>query len=178
MKNKAAGILVTLLFVAVAARVGAREHELLVEFEGATGVDPVGSFAGTANANGAFPDVVQNIVRGVSPAGSAWRIGDLRAAVDADGRITVRASGLVLAGGNRIGQSLQLRVGATLICEATAPFVQRSTDNLVTLDLNGDFRIDDTLSPVPSECLSPVLLIRANGNGAWLAAAIAKPGRF
>jgi len=41
----------------------------------------------------------------------------------------------------------------------------------VPLDANGDFRIDDVLDSVPSECASPVLLIRNTG-GAWFAAGI------
>ena len=38
--------------------------------------------------------------------------------------------------------------------------------------LVGDFRIDDTLNPAPSECASPVLLIRTSSNGTWFAAGI------
>jgi hypothetical protein len=38
--------------------------------------------------------------------------------------------------------------------------------------ISGDFRIDDVLTTVPSECPSPVLLIRNQG-GAWFAAGIA-----
>jgi len=63
-----------------------------------------------------------------------------------------------------------------LICEAAAPFVERNTDQGgVPLDANGDFRIDDTLNPMPSDCPSPVLLIRNTG-GVWFAAGIPKLG--
>jgi hypothetical protein len=41
----------------------------------------------------------------------------------------------------------------------------------VPLQQNGDFVIDDVLTPVPSTCASPVLLIR-NVAGTWFAAGI------
>ena len=59
-----------------------------------------------------------------------------------------------------------------MICEAAAPFTLRIT-GLVPLEANGDFRIDNQLDPAPTECASPVLLIR-NPNGAWFAAGIRK----
>jgi hypothetical protein len=117
-----------------------------------------------------------NIVRGVSPGAGPWRIADLKATVDLDGRIKVRGRGLLLASGNSIGQNANQSVFATLICEAAAPFVLRNTDLAgVALAPNGDFRIDDTLDPAPSECPSPVLLIRNTG-GVWFAAGIPVAG--
>jgi hypothetical protein len=153
------------------AHVSARAEDLLAKFDGGIGTSPVGSLLG-ANPDGSFQNVTQNVVRGVKPAGGAWRIADLNAHVEANGRITVKGRGLVLAGGDRIGQSLQLSVGATLICEAAAPFVEHVTATSTKLDINGDFRIDDDLLPVPTECASPVLLIRSNGDGPWLAAGV------
>ena len=82
---------------------------------------------------------------------------------------------MLLASGNRIGQNGNQSVFATLICEAAAPFIERSTAPTgVPLNQNGDFRIDDVLSPVPNGCASPVLLIR-NLPGAWFAAGIVAP---
>ncbi len=103
-----------------------------------------------------------------------WRIGNLRAAVDSDGQLTVKGRGLLLAGGNFIGQTAGQSVFATLICESAVPFVERNTSlNGVRLEPNGDFRIDDTLNPPPPpECPSPVLLIRTTFDGAWFAAGI------
>jgi len=79
----------------------------------------------------------------------------------------------LLAGGNNIGLNANQSVFATLICEAAAPFVQHSTAATgVPLAADGDFRIDDVLSPPPpTPCASPVLLIR-NLGGAWFAAGI------
>lgn len=163
-----------MLFVlGAAAQAGAQPPNLIAEFEGAIGVSPVSGGAGTANADGTLPNVRTNVVRGVNPGGLPWTIAGLRADVDVDGRIEVRGRGLLLAGGNGVGTTGNQRVFATLICEAAAPFVERSTSSTVPLAPNGDFLIDDTLSPVPDECPSPVLLIR-NAGGAWFAAGIPK----
>ena len=89
---------------------------------------PVSNVAGTANPDGSFPNVIRNIVRGVNPAGQIWVISDFRADVKADGRIRVDGRGLLLGGGNTIGTNGNASVFATLICEATAPFTQFSTN--------------------------------------------------
>jgi len=147
----------------------------LVKFEGGIGVHPVSNIAGTPNADGTFPNVTRNIVRGVNPAGQIWVIADLRANVKADGSIKVDGRGLLLAGGNSVGGNANASVFATLICEPTTGFVERNTDLAgVPLAPNGDFRIDDVLSPAPQGCASPVLLIRNAGNRTWFAAGIPK----
>lgn len=163
---------VMLLALGIVGQVSAHERDFLARFEGGIGVIPVSNGAGAANADGTLPNARLNVVRGVSPGAGPWRIADLRASVDLYGRIKVRGRGLLLASGNRIGQNANQKVFATLICEAAAPFVARNTDLAgVALAPNGDFRIDDTLDPVPSECPSPVLLIR-NTEGVWFAAGI------
>jgi hypothetical protein len=145
----------------------ASADDTLVKFKGGIGVIPVSAGVGTA----ATAEVVnRNIVRGVQPPGQIWRIGDLQATIRNNGRISVRGKGLLLAGGNAIGSNAGQTVIATLICEATAPFTLRSTSATgVPLQPNGDFQIDDVLTPAPSGCASPVLLIR-NLAGAWFAA--------
>ena len=150
--------------------------DTLVEFKGGIAVIPVSSAAGNANANGTFPDVNRNVVRGVNPPGQVWRIDDLKAKVKTDGSITVDGKGLLLAGGNGIGTNANASVFATLICEATAPFtLSNTTLTGVALAINGDFHIDDALSPAPpAQCASPVLLIRNAANQAWFAAGILK----
>jgi len=149
--------------------------DALVRFEGGIGVRPVSNVSGTANADGSFPNVTRNVVRGVNPAGQLWVIADLRARVKVDGTIKVDGRGLLLAGGNNIGTNANASVFATLICETASPFVERNTDATgVPLEPNGDFRIDDILSPAPNGCASPVLLIRNAANRAWFAAGIQK----
>ncbi len=141
----------------------------LVRFKGGIGVLPVSSGVGTA----ATAEVVnRNIVRGVQPAGQIWVIADLKADVKDDGSITVDGRGLLLGGGNNIGTNANQSVRATLIClGAVAPF---PSSGLVPLEPNGDFRIDDVLTPAPpNPCPTPVLLI-LNPAGAWFAAGIPK----
>lgn len=165
-----------LAVVGCVGAVGAQARGLLVRFDGGIGVIPAANGAGPANLDGTLPNVKLNVVRGVQPGGGPWRIADLKADVDADGHIKVRGRGLLLASGNSIGQNANQSVFATLICEPAAPFIERSTAAIgVPLDANGDFRIDDVLNPAPSDCASPVLLIR-NTAGVWFAAGIPVQG--
>src|SRR6266446_7015535 len=114
-------------------------RDSLVRFEGGIGVHPVSNVAGAVNADGSFPDVTRNVVRGVNPAGQLWVIANLRADVKTDGSIRVEGKGLLLAGGNGIGTNANAKVFATLICEANAPFIERNTAAAgVALEANGD----------------------------------------
>ena len=157
------------------AAFSAHADDRLVRFDGGIGVIPVSSGQGTA----ATATVVnRNIVRGVQPPGQLWVISSLKADVRTDGSIRVDGRGLLLAGGNAIGTNANQSVRATLICDtaivapATTPPLFETA--LVPLEANGDFRIDDVLTPAPpAECASPVLLIR-NPAGAWFAAGIVK----
>jgi hypothetical protein len=165
-----------LLATVALAPLSAVADELLVKFDGGIGVDPVSTAT------------TPNIVRGVQPPGLAWAIADLKAEVMVDGRIKADGRGLVFAGGNTIGTALavtptggttaSLKVFATLICENVPTFVQRNTNLAgVPLAANGDFTIDDVLSPPPprSSCATPVLLIRSTTGGLnWFAAGIQK----
>ena len=161
-----------LLSLACAASFAAGADDSLVEFKGGIGVIPVSSATGTA-ATSALAN--RNIVRGVQPSGQPWVIEDLRADVSATGHVAVDGRALLIAGGNLVATNANARVFATLVCEASAPFVERSTDlGGVALDASGDFRIDDVLVPAPVDCASPVLLIRNAANGTWFAAGIVK----
>jgi hypothetical protein len=176
--KKVAAILLALGIVGpvgVYAHDSGHDRDFLARFEGGIGVIPVSNGAGAANPDGTFPNVKLNIVRGVSPGAGPWRIADLRADIDIYGRIKVRGRGLLLASSNSIGQNANQSVFATLICEAAGPFVEHNTTVSVPLEPNGDFRIDDKLDSVPSDCPSPVLLIRNTG-GVWFAAGIPKLG--
>jgi len=177
MIKKAVVLLVALGLVGPVAYAqnSAHERDFLARFEGGIGVIPVSNGAGPANPDGTFPNVKLNIVRGVPPGAGPWRIADLRADIDVNGRIKVRGRGLLLASSNSIGQNANQSVFATLICEAAAPFVEHNTTVSVPLEPNGDFRIDDSLSSVPSDCPSPVLLIRNKGC-VWFAAGVPKLG--
>jgi len=162
------------LFLALVAPL-AVANDSLVRFKGGIGVIPVSSGVAippTLATATTVESVNRNIVRTVQPPGQIWVIADLRADVTTDGRIKVRGRGLLLGGGNGIGTNANQSVFATLICEAAAPFMLRNTTlSGVPLEANGDFRIDDVLTPAPADCASPVLLIR-NVGGAWFAAGI------
>lgn len=162
------------LFLALAAPF-AVANDSLVKFKGGIGVIPVSSGVSinpTPQTAATVESVNRNIVRTVQPPGQPWVIADLKADVKTDGRIKVSGRGLLLGGGNGIGTNANQSVFATLICEAAAPFTLRNTTLTgVPLDANGDFRIDDVLTPAPAECASPVLLIR-NVGGTWFAAGI------
>lgn len=138
----------------------AMADERLVRFQGGIGLIPVSA------------PTVPNTVRGVPPGGQPWVIEDLRADIRTDATIKVDGRGLLLAGGNAIGTNANARVFATLFCGT----VEHNTNVAgVPLEANGDFRIDDVLTPPPpSECASPVLLIRTANGGRWFAAGIPK----
>ena len=160
------------LTLGIGCSFAATGDDSLVKFKGGIGVIPVSVAAGVANADGTFPSVSRNVVRGINPPGQIWVIADLRADISVDGHIRVDGKGLLLAGGNAIGGTGGQSVFATLICEAAAPFTLHNTTLTgVPLEPDGDFQIDDVLTPAPSECASPVLLIR-NVAGAWFAAGI------
>jgi hypothetical protein len=163
-----------LLFLGIIYPLSGSAEDLLATFKGGIGVIPVSSGAGL-NADGTAPNVNRNVVRGVNPAGQIWVINKLDATVGTDGHITVDGKGLILGGGNNAGRAAGQSVFATLICEAAAPFIERST-NLTGVPLapNGDFKIDDMLSPAPVDCASPMLLIRNAAGLAWFAVGILK----
>ena len=174
-------VIAALAFAAMATSAGS--SNTLVRFRGGIGVQPLNSGVGT---DATATTVSRNIVRGVQPAGAPWVIDDFEASVKADGRIRAEGRGLLFAGGNTTGTAFTitpaggtatLNVFATLICENLAPFVERSTGP-VPLAGDGDFRIDDVLSPPPpASCATPVLLIRAEGGtGPWFAAGIQSLG--
>ncbi len=130
-----------------------------LRFQGGIGVIPVSN----VNASGVG---TANVVLGVPPGGQPWVIKRLTAKVK-DGRISVEGRGLLLAGGNGIGTNGGQSVEARLFCGGVA-----HDTGTVPLEADGDFHIDDQLSPAPpSPCDSPVLLI-VSANGRWFAAGI------
>jgi len=177
------------LLMSAVASAAAQNEGTTIRFKGGIGVIPVsagvvdnGTATGATTAAPVASDVTRNIVRGVQPAGQIWVIDDLDAKVRANGRITVEGKGLILGGGNNAGRAAGQSVFATLICQATPPFTESSTNLAgVLLPTNGDFKIDDQLQPPPPAiCASPMLLIRnaavnpVTGN-VWFAVGIFRP---
>ena len=143
--------------------------DTLARFKGGIGVIPVSSGVGTA----ATAEVVnRNIVRTVQPAGQPWVIRDLDATVKTDGSIQVRGRGLLIAGSNNIGTTVGASVFASLLCAVTATTFSEHDTGAVLLAPNGNFVINDLLSPAPGACTNPTLLIRNSANSAWFAAGI------
>ena len=90
-------------------------------------------------------------VFGVPAAGQIWVIRDLQAEVRVDGRIQIDGRGLLLGAGNGIGSNANASVFATLVC-ANDGNIQHSTSAAgVPLEVNGDFRIQDSLLPAPPD---------------------------
>jgi hypothetical protein len=139
--------------------VSAAERDTLVNFQGGIGATPARLSAGVFVANDVF---------GVNPGGRPWVIRELEAAVKTDGDIKVKGKGLILGGGDNVGTSGSgQQVQARLFCDGIA-----HNSGLVPLAPNGDFEIDDVLSPLPpNPCTAPVLLIVSAG-GSWFAAGI------
>jgi hypothetical protein len=167
-KNYFVPTFVFLIVVFFASAVFA-DDDTLVKFKGGIGVHAVSNVAGAANPDGTFPNVTRNVVHGVNPAGQIWVIRDLEAEVKTNGDIEVKGKGLILGGGNNVGTSgTGQQVRARLFCGGVA-----HDSGLVPLALNGDFNIDDVLSPFPppNPCNNPVLLIVSAG-GNWFAAGI------
>jgi hypothetical protein len=169
-------LLVTAPLLALVALtpVRATGDDSLVRFDGGIGVDPVSGIASGAPA--------LNVVRGVPPGGFPWVIRRLRAEVQTGGQIHLEGRGLLLAGGNVLGTNGGQKVLGILFCGAPGAAgsqgsaTAHSTDPAgVALDVNGDFRIDDVLTPTPpNPCDSPVLLIATPGTPHWFAAGIPK----
>jgi hypothetical protein len=167
---KKIGMLIALVFVmgAIAQSVLAQnldtqtqnlDRQNLVRFSGGIGDIPTGSIATT--------------VRGVAAAGQIWVIRDLAADVRQNGSIRLDGRGLLLGSGDAVASNGNASVFATLFCANDGNVQHSSNPAGVALDVNGDFRIDDTLSPAPpNPCTSPVLLIRVTGPGSWFAAGI------
>jgi len=170
MKKKLSLGFVLVGIVALAA-FGYEGERSLVRFHGAIGVDPISNVV----VNGTTTTVSPNVVRGISPSGQIWRISDLDANVSLDGRIRVHGRGLLLGGGNSIGTNGGQSVFATLFCGPAATATASSSDLAgVALDEDGNFTINDGLSPAPpTSCETPVLLIRTTGGARpWFAAGI------
>ena len=126
--------------------------------------------------NGGIGDITtgsaDTSVFGVLAAGQIWVIRDLQAQVKVGGLIQVDGRGLLLGAGNTIGSNADASVFATLFCANDGDVAHSTNAAGVPLQVNGDFSIQDSLSPAPPDtCTSPVLLIRSTG-GSWFAAGI------
>jgi hypothetical protein len=165
-----ARVLLVILLTLAAAGIAAAQDTTDLVFKGGIGVQPVSGVSATGAAN-------LNVVRGVSPAGP-WRISSLVVDVSPNGHIIAVGRGLLLAAGNGIGTNGGQKVHVTLFCGPAATATAHSSNAAgVALQPNGDFAIEDVLSPLPPvSCTTPVLLVR-NAGGLWFAAGIQQLGQ-
>jgi hypothetical protein len=154
---KKISMLIAVLFLGAMAQSALAQN--LVEFNGGIGDITTGS--------------TDTTVLGVAAAGQIWVIRDLQAEVKVGGRIQVDGRGLLLGAGNAIGSNAGASVFATLFCANDGNVPHSTSAAGVPLQVNGDFLIQDSLSPAPPDtCTSPVLLIRVTDGGTWFAAGI------
>jgi hypothetical protein len=133
--------------------------QALARFDGGIGETPVSNVT------------TPNTVLGIGPGGQPWVISSLHATVDDAGNVRADGRGLLLAGGNGIGTNGNQSVKVIFFCNGVR---SDSTATGVPLEANGDFRIDDQLTPVPiGPCNTSTLLITNVGNR-WFAAGIPK----
>ena len=108
-------------------------------------------------------------VRGVGGGGAPWVVAEGEAELDSDGDLEVEVEGLLFTGGPKDGTTgLVTMVAASLTCEGTPNVV--ATTGLVPLSAAGDAEIEENVA-LPSSCVGPIILIRANTiTGPWIAA--------
>jgi hypothetical protein len=101
---------------------------------------------------------------GVPPAGAPWTVANSKVRIRSD-RVRVRAKGLLLI--NTGNPALDGTIGpvrmvvAAVFCNDTQDGTAAFTSAPVTLDPDGDFRVDEDLTtPLPSPCLAPGVLVR------------------
>lgn len=154
---------------------GARANDTLLKFNGGIGVIPGSAVVQQAGTPlGSEGPVKPNIVRGFFPSPQPWRITSLKATVKTDGHISLSGTGLLLAGGDKIGTTAGVSVRATVVC-GTSPLdtTDHETTSIVQLSLEGDFAFDELLdSPDLTTCKNPTLVIFNPFTAQWLAAGI------
>jgi hypothetical protein len=173
MKLRKISMLITVVLV-----MGAIAQSALAQTQSAQNAQSVQTRQNLVRFSGGIGDITtgstDTTVRGVTAAGQIWVIRDLAADVKQDGSIRVDGRGLLLGAGDAIGSNGNASVFATLFCANDGNVQHSSNPAGVALDVDGDFRINDTLSPAPpNTCDSPVLLIRVT-TGSWFAAGIPK----
>src|SRR5262245_52002571 len=122
-----------------------------------------------------------NLVGNIPGGGQPWSTLDGRANVDlAAGRIDFEVRGLVLAGGNTIGNPGAINlVKGTLVCDAGTGAQQVVDTPLVPLDARGDAEFSGPVGPIPATCTpnNTVFLVRIAADR-WIAnGAVRIPGK-
>ena len=110
-------------------------------------------------------------IRGVAPGAVPWALARGSSRLDANGRLSVVVSGLVITGTN---SGLDGTTGpvtsvvASLSCDGSTPTIENTAP--VPLSAQGDASIKQAVT-LPAICEAPIVLVLANGSsGPWIAA--------
>jgi hypothetical protein len=110
-------------------------------------------------------------IRGVVPGAVPWALTQGATRVSSAGRLSLHVEGLVITGtGTHLDGTTGpvTKVVASLTCDGATPAIVST--GAVPLSAGGDARIDQRVA-VPSPCLAPIVLVRANSSsGPWIAA--------
>ena len=121
-----------------------------------------------------------NLVGNIPGGGQPWSTLDGRANVELAGsRIEFEVRGLVLAGGNTVGNPGAINmVKGTLVCDAGTPAQVIVDTPLVPLNARGDAEFSGAVTPIPASCTpnNTVFLVRIAADR-WIAnGAVRIPG--
>jgi len=120
-----------------------------------------------ASSSGAESDLIGiptggMMLRGVSGAGIPWAIAEGDAEFGDGNSLEVVVEGLVLTGGPLVGKNPISAFFATLSCiDASGTTVNINTST-VPASMAGDAEIEDVLTGVPSPCVAPIVIVRAD----------------
>lgn len=110
-------------------------------------------------------------IRGVAPGAVPWALARGSTRLDANGRLSVTVTGLVITGTN---SGLDGTTGpvtsvvASVTCDGSTPTMENTAP--VPLSAQGDASINQVVA-LPAICEAPIVLVLANGgSGPWIAA--------
>jgi hypothetical protein len=114
-------------------------------------------------------------IRGVSGGGLPWELDRARGRLDADGNLTVRVEGLVLARRAPVPPALQgtnpipqFRAIVSCLTPASPDAGEQITTATVPASSDGDARIRTHVA-LPDPCIAPIVFV-TSPTGAWFAA--------
>jgi hypothetical protein len=124
-----------------------------------------------AGVTGPYVGAAGTAIRGVHGGGIPWAIDEAKVDLGADGRLTVKVEGLVLASGPSAGTNPITQFRAVVSCETIDGAGAATTSNVSTdpfpANGAGDSKIEADLS-LPSPCFAPVVFV-TSPTGAWFA---------
>jgi len=110
-------------------------------------------------------------IRGVAPGAVPWVLARGSTRLDADGRLSVSVSGLVITGTHTDLDGTTgpvTSVVASIACDGSTPTLENTAP--APLSAQGDASINQEVT-LPAICEAPIVLVLANGSsGPWIAA--------